>query len=362
MEGVREGSNRRSDRGDGRREGEGGNVEDGGRRGGEKRTVDQRSPDAEEERRNRQRLDEFEIGTSFGTISDKMKEEVKKIITGLNGIEGGDGKEIIKYVVEGLKTMVVAVEATMTEMGDAVADNRKGREEDKKETDERLRKMEEKVRNNEVRMEADRKARETERKKESIRDMEDKLRVAGRQIKLMDMDFGKALTNRRDIIDRALDNFKEDVNLSNRKRLDILIRRTRVIVLGKETSAITIRGKSVHTVPILLECRNVEDKEELAGILREAEYYGSFHWPLEMMDVVKGIREGVRRMGYNEERQYIRIRPEERDGKLQVRADVKDKNGGRFWPVATWGIPPMDRDLRGPNDLVAKWQRSPGRV
>jgi hypothetical protein len=330
MEGVREGNNRRSDRGDGRRDGEGGNVEDGGRRGGEKRTVDQRSPDAEEERRNRQRLDEFEIGTSFGTISDKMKEEVKKIITGLNGIEGGDGKEIIKYVVEGLKTMVVAVEATMTEMGDAVADNRKGREEDKKETDERLRKMEEKVRNNEVRMEADRKARENERKKESIRDMEDKLRVAGRQIKLMDMDFGKALTNRRDIIDRALDNFKEDVNLSNRKRLDILIRRTRVIVLGKETSAITIRGKSVHTVPILLECRNVEDKEELAGILREAEYYGSFHWPLEMMDVVKGIREGVRRMGYNEERQYIRIRPEERDGKLQVRADVKDKNGGRF--------------------------------
>jgi hypothetical protein len=67
-------------------------------------------------------------------------------------------------------------------------------------------------------------------------------------------------------------------------------------------------------------------------------------------------------MGYNEERQYIRIRPEERDGKLQVRADVKDKNGGQFWPVATWGIPPMDRDLRGPNDLVAKWQRSPGRV
>jgi hypothetical protein len=196
-------------------------------------------------------------------------------------------------------------------------------------------------------MEADRKARETERKKESIRDMEDKLRVAGRQIKLMDMDFGKAMTNRRDIIDRALDNFKEDVNLSNRKRLDILIRRTRVIVLGKETSAITIRGKSVHTVPILLECRNVEDKEELAGILREAEYYGSFHWPLEMMDVVKGIREGVRRMGYNEERQYIRIRPEERDGKLQVRADVKDKNGGAFLAGGHMGIPPMDRDQGG---------------
>jgi hypothetical protein len=42
--------------------------DDEGRRGGEKRTVDQRSPNTEEERRNRQRLDEFEIGTRFGKI------------------------------------------------------------------------------------------------------------------------------------------------------------------------------------------------------------------------------------------------------------------------------------------------------
>jgi hypothetical protein len=227
--------------------------------------------------------------------------------------------------------------------------------------EERLRKMEEMVKNNEVRAEADRNEREMERRKESVREMEDKLKVAGRQIKLLDMDFGRVMTNRKEMVDRVMDNFKEDVKLKDRKRMDSLMRRTRVIVLGKETVAVTVRGKKVYTVPVLLECRNEEDKGELYEILREAEYFGTYHWPMEMMDFVKTVRENVRRMGYNEDRQYIRIRPEERDGRIQLRADVKDKNGGRFWVVATWGIPPLDKQLRGQNDLVARWQRPEGR-
>jgi hypothetical protein len=412
METRREGTRRRN-RWERRNDNEEGVVEmeEERRRGGEKRTADQRSPNTEEERINRPRLDESENGVRFEKISRKMEDEVKKIVGGLRAINGGEDKEIIRYVIQGLNTMVRAVVDTMNEVGDAVAEERKAKEEDKRDMDERmrkmevevaeerkakeedkrdmderikkmevegaeerkakeedkrvmeerLRKMEEKVKNNEVRAEADRNEREMERRKESVREMEDKLKVAGRQIKLLDMDFGRVMTNRKEMVDRVMDNFKEDVKLKDRKRMDSLMRRTRVIVLGKETVAVTVRGKKVYTVPVLLECRNEEDKGELYEILREAEYFGTYHWPMEMMDFVKTVRENVRRMGYNEDRQYIRIRPEERDGRIQLRADVKDKNGGRFWVVATWGIPPLDKQLRGQNDLVARWQRPEGR-
>ena len=387
METRREGTRRRN-RWERRNDNEEGVVEmeEEGRRGGEKRTADQRSPNTDEERINRPRLDESENGVRFEKISRKMEDEVKKIVGGLRAIDGGEDKEIIRYVIQGLNTMVRAVVDTMNEMGDAVAEERKAKEEDKRDMDERMKKMEVEVaeerkakeedkrdleerlkkmevmvKNNEVRAEADRNEREMERRKESVREMEDKLKVAGRQIKLLDMDFGRVMTNRKEMVDRVLDNFKEDVKLKDRKRMDSLMRRTRVIVLGKETAAVMVRGKKVFTVPVLLECRNEEDKGELYEILREAEYFGTYHWPMEMMDFVKTVRENVRRMGYNEDRQYIRIRPEERDGRIQLRADVKDKNGGRFWVVATWGIPPLDKQLRGQNDSVAKWQRPEGR-
>jgi hypothetical protein len=307
-------------------------------------------------------VEESESGVIFERISRKMEDEVKRIVGGLRAIEGGEDKDIIRYVIQGLNTMVRAVGDTMKEMGDVVDEDRKAKEKDKRDMDERMKKMEEVVKENEAKIEAERKEREIERRKESVREMEDKLKVAGRQIKLLDVDFGTVMTNRKQMVDRFIDNLKEDVKLTARKRLDTIMRRTRVSVLGKETVAGTIRGKTVFTVPVLLECRNEEDKWELSAILREAEYFGTFHWPMEMMDFVKGVRESVRRMGHNEDRQYIRIRPEDRDGRLQLRADVKDKNGGRYRVVATWGIPPLDKTLRGQNDSVAKWQRPEGRV
>jgi hypothetical protein len=62
-------------------------------------------------------------------------------------------------VRDGLKVMVEVVEGTMNEVGDAVASDRKEREEIKKETGERLRKMEEMARNTEIKVNQDRKMR-----------------------------------------------------------------------------------------------------------------------------------------------------------------------------------------------------------
>jgi mevalonate kinase len=120
-----------------------------------------------------------------------MKDEVDKIITGLSGVEGGDVEGIKKWVTMGLKTMVTAVEKTMTEMGDAVADDRKEREDMKKEMGDRMKRMEEIARNNEVKIEAERKARETERKRESVRDMEKKLEISNRQLKSWTLTMGR---------------------------------------------------------------------------------------------------------------------------------------------------------------------------
>jgi hypothetical protein len=89
----------------------------------------------------------------------------------------------------------------MKKMEVEVAEERKAKEEDKRDLEENLKKMEEMVKNNEVRAEADRNEREMERRKESVREMEDRLKVAGRQIKLLDMDFGRVMTNRKEMVD-----------------------------------------------------------------------------------------------------------------------------------------------------------------
>jgi hypothetical protein len=89
-------------------------------------------------------------------------------------------------------------------------------------------------------------------------------------------------------------------------------------------------------------------------ILRTPGYYGTYHWLTESLEFVRGVREEVRKLGYREDRNYIRIRPEGREGKVQVRVDVKDKEGGRFWAVGTWSIPPANRELWGTDVFKAR--------
>ena len=113
--------------------------------------------------------------------------------------------------------------------------------------------------------------------------------------------------------------------LSDRKRFDILINRTRLVALGRETSQAMHQGERIHTVPVLLECRNESDKMELEDILRNCQWFNTFHWPVECMPFVKEVR----RMGYEDKSHYVRIRPETRDGTLQIRWDVKEKRERR---------------------------------
>jgi hypothetical protein len=123
------------------------------------------------------------------------------------------------------------------------------------------------------------------------------------------------------------------------------MRRTRVVILGKKTTAVSDRGRTRYTVPVLLECQNRTDAGELDVILRKAGYFSAFHWPQEMVGFVERIREEVRSMGYRENSHFVRVRPEERGGAVQIRADVKEKNGGRFQLKAVWQCPPLNKDF-----------------
>ncbi len=105
------------------------------------------------------------------------------------------------------------------------------------------------------------------------------------------------------------------------------------------------RGRTVYTVPVLLECQNKGDAGELDLILKRAGYFSAFHWPQEMVGFVEGVRDEMRKMGYRENSHYIRVRPEERGGGVQIRADVKEKNGGRWLAKAVWQRPPLNREL-----------------
>jgi hypothetical protein len=304
---------RRTDIGDGRntprndRQGEDNrrNVREGvgeDRGGGEKRKIDERSPEQENVRTNRMRMDEFEIGAKFTEIADRVKKEVERIIEGMDLVENGNTEGMKKAVKEGLRIMTESLEGVMNGIGDAVATERKERERDSKSTEERLSKVETSAKETEIKIENVRKVRETERKRESKKELEDKLRQSNRQVKYLNINIGKETTNKKEIVDRVLEYMKDDAKLNDRRRLDFLLKRTRVIVLGKGTSKVVVRDGSIFSVPILLECRNEEDRIELEIILKGAGYFGSYHWPLEAMDFARGVREEVKKMGHNEER------------------------------------------------------------
>jgi hypothetical protein len=149
---------------------------------------------------------------------------------------------------------------------------------------------------------------------------------------------------------------REDIYPEDRVGYERIMRRTRVVILGRKTSQVQIRGQAAFTIPVLLECQNRTDAGELEVMLKKAGYFSSFHWPREITEFINGVREEVRKMGFKDGTHFIRIRPEERGGRVQIRADVKEKNGGRFIPKAVWQCPPLERALWDSLNGLYEWK------
>ena len=60
----------------------------------------------------------------------------------------------------------------------------------------------------------------------------------------------------------------------------------------------------------------------------------------------------IKEKGFEESRHYIRIRPMERKGRIVLKGDVKDKQGGFFQVVALWDLPTVDRKMWTEGTLV----------
>ena len=104
------------------------------------------------------------------------------------------------------------------------------------------------------------------------------------------------------------------------------------------------------TAPVLITIPDKEVRWETEDILRKSNCFPTFHWPKEMIEPVKILRKSIAETGVDENTHYIRIRPEDRDGKIRLKADIKPKEGnGRFTPKAYWNIPALDVTIRNRN-------------
>jgi hypothetical protein len=181
--------------------------------------------------------------------------------------------------------------------------------------------------------------------KSSEREMERKIKGAMSNLKIMDFDFGGEMQDRVIMVRKVARNLREDVHPDSRAHFDRILRRTRIQILGRRTETRTVRDRMVHTAPILLECQGRQDACELDGILKDSGYFSSFHWPQEIMEFVNEIRDEVRYQGYEERDFFVKVRPEDRNGEIRLRAEVKEKNGGRWQMKAMWACPPANKEM-----------------
>ena len=208
--------------------------------------------------------------------------------------------------------------------------------------EEKMERMEGKMKENVVKEERLKAEKEQTRKEEIRKVLEEKVRQSNKQLKYSNIDLGRRITSKKEIVERTIQKMRYNVRTSDRERLDFLLRRTRVVVLGKETALRFIGnwpGEGVYSVPMLLECRSEVEREELEDILRNGGFHSTYHWPEELLEFVHGARYEVRMKGFEEDSHFIRIRPMERKGRIVLKGDVKDKQGGSFQVVAIWELP-----------------------
>jgi hypothetical protein len=313
--------------------------EDRGEQVSRKRTVEERSPDQRENVRvNRARMDEFDLGKMYEEIS-------KKIVEGTKSLIEKAPESFKKELGAGLDLLLEGMKEIMNGVSDKVALERRKREAGEMDIDDKLEKLKDEVNGiKEVNSDV---VKETikDKIKSSEREMERKIKGAMCNLKIMDFDFGGEMQDRVVMVRKVARNLREDVHPDSRAHFDRILRRTRIQILGRRTETRKVRDRMVHTAPILLECQGRQDASELDGILKDSGYFSSFHWPQEIMEFVNEIRDEVRYQGYEERDFFVKVRPEDRNGEIRLRAEVKEKNGGRWQMKAMWACPPANKEM-----------------
>jgi len=183
------------------------------------------------------------------------------------------------------------------------------------------------------------------RAKASEKIMEEKVCAAMEEMKILDLDFGRVIEKKEEIVKEALEIIRENVKLKDRKEWEWSVRRSRIMVLGQQTKEKDFKGKKIHTVPLLFRCISIGEKERLERLVRNSGIRVSIHWPKEMLDFVKGVRKRMEEMGHGGREEFVRVRPVKQEGSLFIRADVRRREGGKFTLVADWRCPAVNKEF-----------------
>jgi len=309
----------------------------------------ERSPqDGDKEVRKSLRLEDMETSFDFcqrmTTVMDSFKEKVSTTLaqmdvdekTTINSIKVWI-KELAKAQVTGMDEMACMVVEVVEEM-DAMQDEVKGK-------DKEIRKLREQLEEQTKVVSSVAVTKDKLEVKTSSKDMEERLKVATTQFKVMDVDIGKETDNRTEILTRGMAAIKAKVRSDMQDEWTKLAEGVDVAPLVRKTSKGT--GKDFYSAPLLFTVQDKTRRWRMEEILRNSKIYPGFHWPQEMMTVLKDYKTVLRDNGVNDDTTYVRIRPVEREGKVKLRADTKAKEGsGKFTTRATWEAPPLCPEIR----------------
>ena len=278
-------------------------------------------------------------------LIDRISKETDKIRTDMGAallhVKFGSLKELAACFVTVINDNVLGgfeaqanalsdLAATMTDMTKTITDLREENEELKEEL-------------NSVRL-----LRETQAGKDSVKEMEVAVREAATKVKVMDLDFGACLNNRQQLLETAKAALREKVRTDSRARFDSLMARASLAVIARATAKRAYpSGEEMWTAPVLVTIQDRESRWEFENILRGSNCHPAFHWPKEMLEPVKLLRTAIINAGVDDNTNYIRIRPDDRDGRIRIKADVKSKEGqSKFTAKASWAVPAFDPTLR----------------
>jgi hypothetical protein len=191
---------------------------------------------------------------------------------------------------------------------------------------------------------------------DSRKDMVEKVKTSAKQFKLFDVDFKKEISDRKELLTTARTCVLERISESRRAKYEELVRSATIQVLARSTSKRKTKDSDsdIWTAPVLFTVDDRETRWELEDTLRSNGLFPNFHWDRDMLESVKKMR-GKLVAEYPEDKFMIRIRPEERGGSWQIKADAKPREGNeRFKLCATWAVPPLDPSIR---DQVEDWDK-----
>ena len=63
-------------------------------------------------------------------------------------------------------------------------------------------------------------------------------------------------------------------------------------------------------------------------MIKAVGWFPVYHWPIECLEFIKEARAEVRSMGFSENSHYVKIRPEWREGRMELKAEVKESRVG----------------------------------